>query len=38
MQIAATYARENLNSVGIEAQKDDLGAIYQYGDFLPKTE
>lgn len=38
VQIAATYARENLNSVGIEAQKDDLGAIYQYGDFLPKTE
>lgn len=34
VKIAAQYARENLKSVGIEAQKDDMGAIYQYGHIL----
>ncbi len=29
-KIAARHAREYLESVGIEAQKDDCGAIYQY--------
>ncbi|MBI5869642.1 MAG: hypothetical protein HZB44_01605 [Actinobacteria bacterium] len=30
VKIAARYARENLKSVGIEARKNDLEAIYQY--------